>query len=123
MIGKSMYVYDTPDATNEWTDRAKLHIAGLQEKLDNCNHDKERARRMEHLECPSCWYLMGGLSGQAFTRYTCQVCGEDFAHPNTSVPRVCRGCAARLHICVECGADIDLKRRRAAKPVGGEGAK
>jgi hypothetical protein len=118
MIGKSSYIYDTPEATNEWTGRAKLHIAALRETLDNCMHDKERKRRLKHLECPSCWYLTSGISGQAFTRYTCQVCGGDYWHPNTSVPRVCRGCAAKLGICCACGADLELKRRSALATHG-----
>jgi hypothetical protein len=120
MLGKSMYVYDEPEATNEWTARAKLHIAAIQEMLDNCNQDKERKQRIERLECQSCWYLSSGMSGQAFTQYTCQVCSEDYSHPNTSTPRVCWACATKLGICCECGADLDLKRRRlAATKKGG----
>ena len=112
MIGKSSYIYDTPAATNEWTNRAKLHIAALQEQLDGCTNDKGREDRLKFLECPSCWYLGGHISCQAFTRYTCQVCAKDYSHHNTAVPYVCRECATKLNICCECGADLDLKRRR-----------
>jgi DNA-directed RNA polymerase subunit RPC12/RpoP len=119
MIGKSIFVYDTPAATNEWTSRAKLHIAGLRERLANIDGDAEREERLRQLQCPACWYASGGLAGQAFTRYTCQVCSAEFQHPNTHTPRMCRVCSDRLRICVECGADLELKQRRVPKKAIG----
>lgn len=118
MIGEKMgkfYVYDTPEATNEWTQRAKLRISGIKERLDNYVKDKHKDRRHDLLECGACYYFGGRIAGQGFTNYTCQVCEEERTHHNTAVPRICRGCAQKLNICSRCGADIDLKRRRVQK--------
>ena len=38
----------------------------------------------------------GGISGQAFTEYTCLMCELPRMHPNTAVPVLCQACEGEL---------------------------
>lgn len=38
----------------------------------------------------------GGISGQAFTNYTCNFCGQEYSHPNTMTPIFCKDCTKLL---------------------------
>lgn len=46
--------------------------------------------------------LQGTISGQGFTSWICQECGQQFIHHNTNVPKVCKNCSDKLHICEQC---------------------
>jgi hypothetical protein len=75
--------------------------------------DSDRANRLAARECKVCFYLRGArFTGQAFTDWTCAACGKKDMHANTGVPRYCNDCADGYGLCVECGADVELKTRR-----------
>jgi len=42
-------------------------------------------------------------AGQAFTGYTCKICGYEGDHPNTAVPTICSECAKITGRCSNCG--------------------
>ena len=50
--------------------------------------------------------LLTSISGQGFTEWTCEICGKEFIHQNTSVPRVCDNCSTKYHVCTDCGEPI-----------------
>jgi len=75
--------------------------------------DAKAEQRRAEQRCAACEYLKRyRLCGQAFTRWSCQLCGEEQpAHHNTGVPRVCLKCAATYGLCVDCGGDIETAHR------------
>ena len=106
-------VFDTAPAINYRTTGAKLRADVLIEKLDHYKRDTKKAQRLERHECKTCYYLLGDrIFGQAFTPYPCGVCHETNSWANTGVPKVCLGCANKLRLCVRCGADINMRKRK-----------
>ena len=47
-----------------------------------------------------------GVAGQAFTEYTCKLCGQKYVHHTTAVPQVCDNCSKKFHVCTDCGKSI-----------------
>ena len=43
------------------------------------------------------------IAGQAFTDYSCPICGKVYTHHNTGVPKVCDKCSEKYHVRQECG--------------------
>lgn len=76
--------------------------------------DRDAEKRIEARECRYCFYHTGGrLSGQAFTAWTCAVCGkEQPPWPNTGHPLVCTKCAKEHTLCVRCGGDFHMRTKR-----------
>lgn len=105
------------DNVNRYTsygDELEARIRNGIAALDGNELPKVRAYRLEHRECPRCWYLRGPrISGQAFTAYKCWLCAETKEHPNTSTPRYCPNCCDEFQLCGSCGGTIDCKKRRA----------
>ena len=71
------------------------------------NADTNRLARLRHNECRACYYLLGGMAGQAFTEFTCATCGGKDMHENTAVPLHCKTCATEKNICRCCGQKMD----------------
>lgn len=76
--------------------------------------DSDLTKRQKAQECKCCFYLSSGLAGQAFTEWTCAVCGAKDCWANTATPRVCKDCATKHALCVRCGGDIHMRSRRKA---------
>lgn len=94
------------------TDRARIYRDSTVEKALRLLSDPDKKTRLSQLECPSCFYLsVGRVAGQAFTQWSCLACGEEGTHPNTGTPKLCRSCAEKFHLCVDCCADLDLQLR------------
>ena len=53
----------------------------------------------------------GMISGQAFTEYTCKICGHIDVHHNTAVPSYCLECSKKYNICEYCGKEIHGKKK------------
>lgn len=51
----------------------------------------------------------GGMSGQAFTAFKCEKCGEMNMHYNTNVPKICSKCSEKYNICERCGQPLANK--------------
>lgn len=103
------------NSVNLATCRNRERVAALRVMLTNLDTDPERAKRLAQYTCALCWYASGGMSGQAFSDWTCRVCGDKYSHPNTATPRVCHQCAEKHKLCHECGADMGMKARRLTK--------
>jgi hypothetical protein len=74
--------------------------------------DVAREARKTARRCAHCYYMQGHrLAGQAFTEWTCRLCGQVDTCQNTAHPVVCETCADAYGLCVDCGADVDLKHR------------
>ena len=60
------------------------------------------------MKCKKCIEesMYGVFAGQAFTSFSCPICGETLHYPNTNVPRVCSKCSKQYHICQDCGQVI-----------------
>lgn len=74
--------------------------------------DKEKAKRRTEMLCRTCYYLRGRLAGQAFTEGPCGVCAENMVCSNTAIPKICPPCGKKTKLCVQCGADRELRQRR-----------
>lgn len=89
------------------------HLADRMAQLAIIATDAHAVQRRAEQRCAPCEYLgRYRLAGQAFTAWKCQLCGEDQpSHPNTSVPRLCDGCAKTYGLCATCGGDIESRQR------------
>lgn len=105
------------------TSVAQQHIERTQNRLARLEQDVERGERIRRHECPSCYYLVIRICGQAFTQYKCGWCFCEFHWHNTCVPRFCAPCGEKLGICVRCGADVHLRSRRTLERKGRDGSK
>lgn len=79
---------------------------------DNLKKDPDKTKRLNGLHCLICWYQSGKIVGQAFTSWSCKSCGQTGMHPNTGVPQLCNNCAEKMQACIECGGDLNLKKRK-----------
>lgn len=88
-------------------------LADQMAKLAIIATDAHAVHRRLAQRCGACEYLgRYRLAGQAFTRWSCQLCNaEQPAHPNTSVPRLCAGCAKTYGLCATCGGDLEMEPR------------
>lgn len=46
---------------------------------------------------------INGVAGEAFTKWTCKICGCSEMNPNTAVPALCIECADLTTRCAKCG--------------------
>lgn len=51
--------------------------------------------------CTTNHYLESG--GDAFTDWTCALCGKEGTNPDTNVPKICSTCARITGRCMQCG--------------------
>lgn len=94
------------------TSIAQEQIERTTQRLERLRADANKDERLKRQVCPRCFYLSARMCGQAFTAYNCGWCGGEFCWANTCVPRFCKNCAKKLGICIDCGADVNLKHRR-----------
>jgi hypothetical protein len=74
--------------------------------------DAHAEKRLAARLCLYCFYLERSLAGQAFTKWSCVLCGEPQPmHHNTNVPRVCQSCADAFDLCVQCSGTRDCRQR------------
>lgn len=79
--------------------------------------DAEKVARRAEMKCKTCFYFGAGrLAGQAFTSRPCAICAEVFEWANTGIPALCKPCAKKTRLCIQCGADRELKQRRGELP-------
>lgn len=96
--------------------RSKQSYDGLIDKALAAREDRHRYGRLRAMRCKACFYFpVNRLAGQAFTARPCHECGEEILHHNTAVPPICKKCAKRLGVCLECCADMDFKCRKKLK--------
>lgn len=50
-----------------------------------------------------------GMSGQGFTKFECEKCGQTGFWHNTNVPRYCLTCSENNLLCSHCGKDMILE--------------
>lgn len=79
--------------------------------------DTDRVARLKALRCKMCFYVKSGICGQAFTERQCGLCDEMLLSGNTNVNVLCYSCGKDNGLCVECGADVELRERRRKHPV------
>lgn len=60
----------------------------------------------QRIECIECQEKGPFVAGQAFTEYTCTICGKKKVWHNTAVPKVCDECAQKFGLCQTCGKKI-----------------
>jgi hypothetical protein len=85
--------------------RATIHVRGMTRKCLIFLLDKNRESRLKAKECRYCHYLRGFTAGQTFAIVECARCGAEVAC-DTSSPKLCYGCAAKLNLCRWCGSDL-----------------
>lgn len=61
----------------------------------------------EKFECEECKIkYQNAVSGQAFTKFTCERCGQIAWYHNTLTPHYCTLCCEENYICQRCGKDL-----------------
>jgi hypothetical protein len=92
-------------ATHTAQDRVNLQLS----KAAVLAGDGEQAQRQLERKCCWCFYLRrGAIVGHGFTKWNCQLCGDEHQHPNTAVPRLCDACGDDFGLCISCGGDIEM---------------
>ena len=103
---------DAQNNTNRVSEYARADIVALRKRLAALEIDSRREVRLRYCECPRCHYLRtGGTAGQAFTYRDCDECGESQSFATTATKKICTRCASRLHLCRECGGDLEMEQR------------
>lgn len=99
------------------TGSAKRIVNEAISAAERCKKDADREKRLGALECPSCFYIRSSrVGGASMTTWYCGVCAEEGLHGSTAVPRVCRRCAEKHSLCVQCGGDLNMRERRRKWP-------
>lgn len=98
----------TDPSFNLATRMSLSYINELAKGLAKVDQDTKRDERHSIGECPACFYLKHSFAGSAFTQFQCRLCGTSTFHPNTDTPDFCMDCSQACHMCVRCGADLDL---------------
>lgn len=44
----------------------------------------------------------GMVAGQGFTKYTCEICGQEGWWHNTATPKICPSCSEKYFLCERC---------------------
>lgn len=100
------------ERVNAISSRKQRYVADQLDKALLLATDADSVKRKAAHECCGCWYSGPRISGQAFTDWKCDLCGEpQQMHHNTDTPRVCEVCAEAYGVCVSCGGDIDMRNR------------
>lgn len=91
------------------TTSAHLMIQEALNRAERLREDTYKDRRTALQECRSCHYVRGArIAGQAFRAFFCEVCREEHMHPNTNVPKLCKGCAEKQNICCRCLGEMTV---------------
>lgn len=96
----------------KWEERIKsqTEISGFLARdmirnVANYQADAKKDVRLSVQECKACFYFRrGGIAGQAFTTYNCELCGVEKQYHNTAVPH---NCGEHEGICVRCTGRMD----------------
>lgn len=66
------------------------------------------------MQCNKC-IMDKSVAGQGFTKYTCQICGQEGWWHNTNIPKICPSCSKNLCLCEKCGKDMLIEAIEKAK--------
>lgn len=96
-------------ATEMAADQSERIVEGVRRFQDDMDLKERRMAR----QCKYCYYLRGArIGGAAMTDWACGICAREALAGSTATPAICDACADEHRLCVECGADRDLKTRR-----------
>ena len=63
--------------------------------------------------CKKCKFEEKGMmAGQAFTEFTCALCGRISVWGNTNTPKFCYECSKKFNMCQRCGDELERKENR-----------
>lgn len=83
----------------------------LRTRLQNYDGDTKHDTRLSMQLCKCCMYLeseIGNLDINLNGEYTCMTCLQVYtASVPLNTPRHCQPCAAKEHICQQCGSLMD----------------
>lgn len=101
---------------------AKAAVEHVLRRASDYVEDPMRNQRLDAAECVVCYYVArAGLTMS--TERPCGVCGEVIRSHNSDIGVLCAECAKANGLCNHCGADLELKSRRKARPYEtGKGA-
>lgn len=81
------------------------------EYVAHCRRVVAHAEAPSGTRCAHCTYS-GRVGGATCSERPCGLCDATLHSNNTCVDVLCAACAERLGLCVQCGADRELKTRR-----------
>lgn len=82
--------------------------------VDRCQRvvdDVDREQRLKAQKCKYCFYA-GKMVLNAFEKKPCGLCGVEVVSAHIPANKLCMSCAVTHKLCADCGADVELKRRR-----------
>ena len=90
----------------------RAYIDHIVARYNQLTLDLDRKERMAAQQCVVCWKA-GRIGGAAFTTRQCGLCDTTLHSGSTNIDVLCPECARRAKLCRHCGADLELKNRRA----------
>ncbi len=88
----------------------------LVKQATNFANDPQQKERKKASQCKICFYVSSRIGGQAITDRPCGICGKIMTFSSTCTDIICPECAENNHLCVHCGADVELRPRRKYLP-------
>jgi hypothetical protein len=83
------------------------------EKVEALQADVGKKDRQEECKCKACFYFHKvRIGGAAMTSINCGICETEMMFGSTAVEPICKCCAKKNELCVQCGGDIDMKNKR-----------
>jgi len=96
---------------------AKRATERMLKAAESLKGDLDRVARLEACECPSCFYIYHmRVGGAAFTTAECGLCKDEMTFSSTATDNLCLSCARENELCKRCGGDLEMKKRRKARP-------
>lgn len=97
------------------TGDAVYRCESMERTAEKMKKDPDKNKRMEKQQCVVCFYITR-VHLNAFYQSKCGICDSKILSSNSDVGVLCKTCAVENELCLTCGADIDLKRKRKPRP-------
>ncbi len=95
------YISQRTTCTKDFLTRAVIYAQTIQK-------DPEKEDRLRHQQCRFCHYTPT-LVRPASASYNCRICEIELLHGDRNVPHLCMRCAIEHHLCIHCGAELDVR--------------
>lgn len=99
----------TPDSIKDDSARAQQQIEETILAAERLKSDIDQTTRLSEKKCRRCYYLRKvRIGGAAITERDCGSCGVTMTFGSTATDVICKNCATKLELCMQCGSRLDV---------------